>query len=277
MAACRKGCGVEYADMVKGFINHLRAGKLSEASITLRRYYIDRARADGVDLLGASTMELEAWLSGQDWSTETARSARSSLVSFYGWLTVAGLRSDNPAIVLPTISEIAPCPRPLPEADYRRAVASAGTVDRLAIRLAGEAGLRRAEVAQIHGRDVISDLLGVSVLVHGKGGKDRLVPLNESVARELQRAVDASGAWAFPSPVTASHLTAGVIGKRVSGWLPAGYSMHSLRHRFATVAYSGSSDIRAVQELLGHMSLATTQRYVATNAARLREVANLAA
>lgn len=262
--------------MLVEYTHHLRAAKCCESTINLRLYYVSRAQADGLNLRACKTAELEAWIAGQEWSVETARSARSSLAVFFDWFHRSGGREDNPARELPVISELPPCPRPLPEVAYRRAVLEARGVDRLALRLAGEAGLRRSEVARIHIDDVEQDLLGVSLRVHGKGGKVRLVPLSSSLARELEAALEASP-YAFPSPVTDGHLTAGCIGKRVAALLPAGYSMHSLRHRFATVAYSRSSDIRAVQELLGHASLATTQRYVATSAARLRQVAALAA
>ncbi|MGV4374564.1 tyrosine-type recombinase/integrase [Trueperella pyogenes] len=259
------------------FIEHLRAARRGQGTINLRTYYLDRASADGINFANCTATDLERWLSNPAWSIETARSARSTLVVYFTWAHRAGLRADNPASDLPVISERPPCPRPLPEDDYRTALDSADGLDRLAIRLAGEAGLRRSEVAQVHVRDLEQDLLGFSLRVHGKGGKTRLVPLSDSLAREVKAAVAQGGGWAFPSPVTASHVTAGCIGKRVGELLPTGYSMHSLRHRFATVAYTKSQDIRSVQELLGHTSLATTQRYVATSAARLREVANLAA
>ncbi|MGV4377714.1 tyrosine-type recombinase/integrase [Trueperella pyogenes] len=257
------------------FIEHLRAARRGQGTINLRMYYLDRAKSDGIDVDTCTSADLERWLSNPAWSIETARSARSTLVAYFTWAFRAGIRADNPASDLPTISERPPCPKPLPDQLYRKALQDAEGLDRLAIRLAGEAGLRRAEVAKIHKRDIENDLLGYSLRVHGKGGKTRLVPLSDSLARELQRA--AAGGWAFPSPVTSDHLTAGCIGKRVGDLLPPGYSMHSLRHRFATVAYAKSQDIRAVQELLGHASLATTQRYVATSAARLRTVANLVA
>lgn len=263
--------------MINEFIKHLRAARRGEGTINLRRYYIERADADGLDLATCTAADLEDWLSRPEWSIETARSARSSLVLFFTWAVKAGKRADNPAADLPIISERPPCPRPLPESAYRHALATAPDPERLAIRLAGEVGLRRAEVACIHARDIERDLLGYSLRVHGKGGKTRLVPLSDNLAAVLRRAVADGGGWAFPSPVTSSHLTAGCIGKHVADLLPAGYSMHSLRHRFATVAYARSNDIRAVQELLGHASLATTQRYVATSAERLRKVAGLAA
>lgn len=261
--------------LVNDFIQHLRAARRGDGTINLRTYYLDRAKADGLDLATATTVDLENWLSNPAWSVETARSARSSLVVFYAWATKAGLRPDNPASDLAIISERPPCPRPLPEPVYREVVKNAPDLERLAIRLAGEGGLRRAEVARIHARDIEKDLLGYSLRVYGKGDKIRLVPLSDSLARELM--VSTGTGWAFPSPVTDSHLTAGCIGKKVAALLPNGYSMHSLRHRFATIAYAHSQDIRAVQELLGHASLATTQRYVATSAARLRQVASLAA
>ena len=164
--------------------------------------------------------------------------------------------------------------RPCPEDVYRLAIAGADARTRLAIRLAGEAGLRRAEAAAVFpARDLVRGIGGAELLVHGKGGRERVCPVLDNFARELS--VAAEGGWLFPGPL--GHLTAGTVGKLVSDALPEGWSMHSLRHRFATVCYAASGDIRAVQQLLGHVSVATTQRYVAVDAARLRAVAASAA
>lgn len=229
-----------------------------------------------MDLLVAGSGELEAWLAGHEWKNETARSVRSSLKNFYEWLCVSGRRADNPARGLPLIRETPPNPHPLPEDAYVHALQSAPARWRIAIRLAGEAGLRRSEVAQVGAGDIYRDLFGWSLRVHGKGGKERDVPLNDSLALEVRLGLHGQ-AWLFPSPATSVHLTADYIAKRVKQYLPQGWSMHSLRHRFATVAYAHTNDIRAVQELLGHANLNTTQRYVAAPRERLRAVAASAA
>jgi integrase/recombinase XerC len=143
------------------------------------------------------------------------------------------------------------------------------------LRLAGEAGLRRAEVARIHYRDLIEGVDGAALLVHGKGGKKRVVPISESLAELLRRG--AAGhtpgmperAWLFPTGF-GGHLTPDRVGRLVALALPGDYSMHTLRHRFATRAYRGTRNLRAVQVLLGHASIATTERYTAVDDAEIR-------
>ncbi|MDD7687530.1 MAG: tyrosine-type recombinase/integrase [Actinomycetaceae bacterium] len=170
-----------------------------------------------------------------------------------------------------------PRPRPVSDIAYYGAKRDADAGELLMLRFAAEAGLRRGEVAQIHESDFIRDLLGFSLLVHGKGGKERHVPLEDSLAREALRTIrEQGGGYLFPGNDN-GHLSARWIGKRISRLLPDGVTMHALRHRFATKIYSGSHDILATQQLLGHASPATTQLYVGVDAARLRDVARAAA
>lgn len=241
----------------------------------LRRYYLARV-ARHIDLMTAGTEELEKWLAAQTWKNETARSVRSTLRGFYAWLYERGKRPDNPTLGLAVIRELPPNPHPLPEDAYAQALREAPARWRIAIRLAGEAGLRRSEVAQISEGDIFKDLFGWSLHIHGKGGKERDVPLNDSLALEVRLALRGQR-WLFPAVSSSGHITSDYLARRVREYLPRGWSMHSLRHRFATVAYAATNDIRAVQELLGHANLNTTQRYVAVTRDRLRAVAVSAA
>lgn len=141
--------------------------------------------------------------------------------------------------------------------------------------LAAEHGLRRGggEIARVHTNDLVEDLLGWSLRVHGKGGKDRVVPLREELANDL-RALPPG--WAFPSP-SGGHLTEHHVGKIIARVLPGGWTAHTLRHRFATVAYAGTRDLLAVQEMLGHAKPETTRGYVQLPADALRAAISAAA
>lgn len=141
-------------------------------------------------------------------------------------------------------------------------------------RLAGEGGLRRAEVAAVHTDDLITDADGYVLIVHGKGGKQRSVPITDSLAAEI---LAASPGWLFPvkrNPST--HVSAEYVGTLVSDCMPQGWSMHKLRHRYATRGYAATGNLRAVQEALGHASVATTQRYTAVTARDVRSVSEAA-
>lgn len=120
----------------------------------------------------------------------------------------------------------------------------------------GAAVCRRAEAAQAHTGDLMD---GGLLLVHGKGGKRRIVPISDYLAALIR---DTPHGYLFPNG-TGGHLTAEHVGKLVSRALPGDATMHTLRHRYATRAYRGSHNLRAVQQLLGHASIVTTERYTA--------------
>ncbi|WP_455952513.1 tyrosine-type recombinase/integrase [Arcanobacterium haemolyticum] len=264
-------------DTIKEFRAHLEARKVSCKTIDLRVYYLKRINRS-VDLLSCDVPSIEYWLSGQSWKIETARSVATTLRVFYQWLYKTGKIGTDISEQIPKIREELPHPHPLPDQEYLDVIASADARIRLAVRLAGEAGLRRSEVAQIHQRDLFKDFLGYSLRVHGKGGKERTVPLNKSLGIEIKQTLRLNGGgFLFPSRASSGHITADYLGRCVSSILPEGWSMHSLRHRFATACYTRTHDIRAVQELLGHSTVATTQRYVAIDSDRLRAVASTAA
>ena len=253
------------------WLDHLAAGGATRQSIQTRRDHLRRvARALDGDPRSVTGGQLVGWSARHDWARETRRSIHNSLRSFYGWLDV----DPNPAAELPRVRATEPCPRPTPEVIYRTALA--GVVDvrvRVALRLAAEAGLRRSEVSMVHARDLQPDLLGWSLLAHGKGGKDRPVPLSDDLAREVR--LLAAGGWLLPGRID-GHLSGPYLGKLVARALPGVWTMHTLRHRFGTLA-AEEGDLIAVQRLLGHASVATTQRYVLRPDGALRRAARHAA
>ncbi|WP_235204375.1 tyrosine-type recombinase/integrase [Nocardia otitidiscaviarum] len=213
--------------------------------------------------LGGSPWEvtgdrLTQWAGRQDWAIETRRSYRGSMLAFWRWAVAAGRTDSNPAAALPRVKPAPPRPRPAPEIVYAEALRRAQPRERLMLRLAAEVGLRRHEVAKVHTRDVVEDLEGWSLVVKGKGGRVRTLPLPVDLARELRAH---RRGYVFPGE-DEGHLSARWVGKLITGLLPGVWTMHTLRHRFGTRAYLVDRDVFAVQELLGHASPATTRAYV---------------
>ncbi len=239
---------------------YLRSVGAPEATISLRIYHGQRlARAFPDGHQSVTFDALVEWLAGQQWSPNTRRSYRSSLRALWSWLMATGHAKGSPAHLLPPVRVPRARPRPAPEDAYRFALSIADRRARLAIMLAGMCGLRRGEIARARREDMEADLIGWVLRVKGKGGHVRLVPLPDEVVTEVERV---ESGWLFPSS-HGGHLTPHHLGKIVSANLPGDLTTHTLRHRCATVAYAGSRDLRAVQELLGHAKPETTAAYTA--------------
>lgn len=243
-----------------------RAAGRPASTLGLRLYHLERAAVGvGIAVEAVTVEDLAAWLGAQSWAPETRRSYRASLRSYFAWVQAAGIRPDNPAAALPAVTVPRGVPRPTPELVYRAAMRDAEPRVALMIQLAAVCGLRRGEIARIQRADVVPDLVGYSLLVHGKGGHARHVPVPLELARRI---LQGPAGYVFPGP--AGPLTAAHVGKLVSRALPDGWTCHTLRHRCATVAYHTTRDLRAVQELLGHAKPDTTARYTQVPASAMR-------
>lgn len=219
-------------------------------------------------------------------SLHTRRYARSSVIrkgsairSFFGHLHERGEISANPVGAAPVPRAGSELPVAIPQARLARAIDGVDgndpvdLRDRAILELAYAAGLRVSELAsltvsQVEGRDL--------VLITGKGGRERAVPIGVPAQRALDRWL-AEGRPALAAPGAGRALFVGVRGARMDprqirrmvrsrlGSFP-----HALRHSFATHLLEGGADLRSVQELLGHANLGTTQIYTEVSHRHLR-------
>ena len=234
------------------------------------------ARGLGVSPEKVTGVSLVAFFARQQhWARETRRGYRNTAVSFFTWAHREGLIATNPALDLPSVKPAAPAPRPAPDRVYRAALMAAEARVMLMLRLAAEAGLRRTEIARVHTNDLTEGLDGYALRVHGKGGKIRVVPITDQLAGLIAAGAaghtpgaPASG-WLFPGE-EGGHLSPRWVGKVCAAALPGDWTLHKLRHRFASRAFRGTRNLRAVQTLLGHASVATTERYTAVDDAEVR-------
>ncbi len=202
----------------------------------------------------------------QQWKPETRKAYRNTISSFFKWLRKSGRRPDDPSLDVPRVKKPHAHPRPCPDRYITVAMENATASEKLMVRLAAECGLRRGEIARVHSDDVVDDNIGRSLIVRGKGDKQRIVPLPDDLAAVI---LDAHG-YLFPGRFI-GHVEESYIGDHISRLLPDGYAAHTLRHRFATTAYAATHDLFVVAELLGHESVETTEHYVAMPDSRLRE------
>ncbi len=266
-----------WASAVPRWQDAMRARGMSEATIRTRTDHVRRAaRALGGEPWSVTADDVVSWVGRQSWQRETRRSVYASLRSWWGWAVEVGLIAESPAAALPRVRATEPRPRPAPDDVMQTAVRMADERTRLILRCAAEVGLRRGEIARIRLDDIEPDLYGWSLRVRGKGQRVRVVPLPDMLARDLRRACMAGGGWALPGAVD-GHLSPEYVGRLATRVMPGVWTLHTLRHRFASRAHDATHDLIAVQHLLGHASVSTTQRYVATSDLTLRRAMEAAA
>lgn len=261
-------------ELIDAYRAWLVAGNRAAGTVRLRTHYMARL-ADAHNLATVDALELLTWIAAPEWAGETRKSARASLVGFFGWAHDWGHRPDNPALQLPRVIVPRSLPKPTPESVLEAALAGASGRDRIMLMAGAYAGLRRAEIARMRWADID----GGRIRVTGKGGRVRVVPLAAILSRELdaelrrrQRGQVGTGWRYVPDPASpyilpgargTAHIHPETVGAVLKALLGDGWTGHTLRHRFGTMAHAGTRDLRAVQELLGHSRLETTALYVA--------------
>lgn len=250
------------------YVQAQQAAGRAPGTIRLRMHYLTRWAATIPADQDVTAGQIRAFLAWPAWKPATRKSAAGAIRSFLRWGHRAGYTDLPASDLVDVVSVPRGMPRPADDAQILAALAAASPADALAILLAAEAGLRRAEIAAVHTRDLVAG----NLIVRGKGGRERSVPVSRHLAAALGRApartrdgsaIDlATVGPLFPGRV-AGHLSADAVGRRISRALGPGASAHNLRHRFASAAYAGELDLIAVQRLLGHTSVATTQVYTA--------------
>lgn len=258
----------------------LKAQGLRTETIRVKRQHLMRfARCNSGLKPHQLTVELVlSWAAQQDWKPETRHHVYGTFSQFMTWERKRKRRQDDRPVVFPTVRRPRTLARPVPDEVIDELLHHTDARIALAARLAAHAGLRRSEIALVHTNDLIDDGLKRSLLVHGKGGVERLVPLSErleAAIRSYQQQQGITTGWLFPGAIS-GHISSTWLGKLLNGQLPRPWTLHGLRHRFATAVYAATHDIIVVQQLLGHASVATTQRYLAFTDEQLRAAIELA-
>jgi integrase/recombinase XerC len=248
--------------VISDYLAWFSTGQPSHGTLKVRSNHLAALAAKHPDLFAVTSEDLQRHLNNPNWAQQTKKSHRSTLRSFYGWAYRYELIAKDPSADLRPIKIPVGRPRPAPEANVEAAIANASPTDQVMVLLAAYAGLRRNEIATLRQSEVEGNRLRVT----GKGGRTRLVPIHpklvEPLTQQLDRAKDHE--WVFPSPVKYNcerHISPDYVSKTLKRLLGGELTAHTLRHRFATKAYQGTKDIRAVQELLGHSSPSTTAIY----------------
>jgi integrase/recombinase XerD len=223
-----------------------------------------------------------AFLTRAGLSPQTTARRVSALRGFCHFMLIEGIRPDDPAELLAAPRRPRPLPKYLTEGEVGALLTAAaampppqGPVARTALEMLYASGLRVSELLALPRAALAGD--SPMLLVRGKGGKERMVPISTQ-AREAAATLPPGSRWLFPGrnpdePMTRQGLA--LLLKHVAqaaGLEPARVSPHVLRHSFASHMLAHGADLRSLQLLLGHADIATTQIYTHLQAERLREV-----
>jgi integrase/recombinase XerD len=279
----------------------MMAAERGAASLTLAAYHNDLAdlagflAASGVALEAADRERLHIYLASPATARLSPRTlARriSAMRQFYKFLLLEGVRQDDPTAEVDTPRLGRPLPKILSETEIRALIDTAqswpgneGTRLGCIVELLYASGLRISELVTLP--------LAVArrdprfLIISGKGGKERVVPLSEPARAALGRYLECRedflsdsrpSRWLFPSRGRAGHLTRQRTGQLLkelaakAGLDPDRLSPHVLRHAFASHLLDHGADLRSVQQMLGHADIATTQIYTHVETERLRKL-----
>ncbi|MGF7158435.1 integrase/recombinase XerD [Rhodoligotrophos appendicifer] len=300
--------GARDGRLIEGFLEMLSAER-GAARNTLDAYQRDLSDyrvflTQRKQIIGRATSDdLRAYLSSLEangLSAATSSRRLSALRQFHKFLYAEGLRDDDPSSVLESPGARRPLPKILSVEEVDRLLALAReevTQARLkpdqfrAVRmnclmeLLYATGMRVSELVSLTLKTVQTD--DRFLTIRGKGGRERLVPLNSKAREALQTYIGLlrqgkngtpDQGWLFPSQGSSGYLTRQYFALELKGLAaragidPARISPHVLRHAFASHLLAGGADLRAVQQMLGHADISTTQIYTHVLAERLKQV-----
>jgi len=244
---------------------------------------------------GLSTADAEAINRLADHWTDLAASSvarkSSALRRFFGFLADEGHREDDPSHALPKPSRGRSLPKTLSHADIqtlfveverRKSMEHAKVADirlHALLEILYGSGLRATEAVSLNVRAIVPDR--PFAILKGKGDKERLVPVSDrarSAVADWLVVRPPGSQWLFPSGK--SHLSRVRLFQMIkelaaqAGLSPDRISPHVLRHAFATHLLEGGADLRALQMLLGHADISTTEIYTHVDSKRLVELVN---
>jgi integrase/recombinase XerD len=251
----------------------------------------------GLDLAGAQRGDVEAYLVGceaQGLSKATRARRLSAIRQLYRFAHEEGWRADNPALAIRGPGRVQRLPDTLTQAEVAALLAAEagkpqdGLRNRCLMELVYATGMRVSELVELPVAAVRGEPR--MILVKGKGGKERMVPLSgpareavtawvahrDGIEDEARAKGRAPTRWLFPSDGKEGHVTRQLVHGLVkalalaAGLNPARVTPHTLRHAFATHLLEGGADLRVIQTLLGHADLATTEIYTHVVDERLR-------
>ncbi|MBI4579496.1 MAG: tyrosine recombinase XerC [Planctomycetes bacterium] len=250
------------------------------------------AAPGSVDLVAVDTEDVQrflVFLRTQEYSKSTTARKLATLRSFYKFCLKRGYVKGNPLASIRTPKQDKRLPKFLEEHEVRKLLETPdvstmlGCRDRAMLETMYSTGVRVSELVDLNLADI--DFVGEALHIRGKGKKERVTPISPTALAwvkrymELRRADPRSGSFNQEAVFVNKHgqrLSTRSVRRKLDKYLAVcgldpTISPHTLRHSFATHMLNRGADLRAVQELLGHQSLSTTQIYTHVTAARMKQ------
>lgn len=262
--------------LLEEFAEYQRSKALAETTIRNRHSILGHLRrTSGSPYLEMQIGHLRRHIGRDGISPGSMRTEQNAMGAFFAFLVEDGHREENPAARLAPVKVPRAMPRPFtPEQIDAMLTSGAYTRTRAMILLGYYQGFRVSQIARVRGEDI--DILSGTIRTLAKGGVVGTLPLHP-VIRELARSFPNEGWW-FPArdgsdePLKSNSVTNLITrAKKRAGITDDRLTPHSLRHSYATDMVEEGVDIRVVQELMLHASLATTQIYAGVSERRKRE------
>jgi integrase/recombinase XerD len=234
------------------------------------------------DLTNATADDIQKYLANLHEKTSSISRKASALRTFYKFLMLEKIITKNPTNNLELPKQSHALPKYLSKDEIELLISSAGDIKtsvrlRCMIELLYASGLRVSELCELP----MSANLGDRLLIHGKGAKERLVPMHEGAQNALHNWLkyrgDIDSKYVFPTNSQSGHITRDAFFKILkkcavlAGIDPARVSPHVLRHSFASHLLAGGANLRAIQTMLGHEDISTTQIYTHIMPEQLRK------
>lgn len=258
---------------IDSWIEYLKGLGHTPETIRTRWYQITRfSRIVGIPAENVIADDLISYLAAAELGPEARRSLVSCIRSFYKWAVTHSLACVDPTKDIPTIAVPEPSGLICPENAIEKALASPDEDTVLAVMLGAYCGLRRQEMTLVNLRDDISDDdYGMTLLIHGKGRKNRTMPVPKILAAKMAQRPKG---FLCPGRID-GHVGVDYVAKRIK--LATGYPPHSLRRRFATISYYRSGcNLLLVSRMLGHSNVTTTMRYIGLQQEQMRNTVEAA-
>lgn len=254
---------VNVSTVMDSYAHFLFVSGASANTIRHRIGTIRRVADAGIDPLRADPLDLVSWLAGFE-SAATRHSYRSALRSFFQWAVDFSVLADDPSSKLPKVKVPPTFPRPVQDSTLASLVAATTNGTRAVVLLMAYCGLRGSEACNVRPDDFscVEECWWLRV-TKPKGGGVQAVPVPRWIEVQVRDCF----------PLVASYQATIKRISRLLDSIEPGATPHALRHWYATNALRSSHNVRAVQEMMRHKSLASTQIYTAVSSSELSAAA----